>query len=110
MANFDRLSIRPGEYTVMEIGFSEVACHLRVAGQVMTARLSDDGRMVQLYQGRREVLGADHVRRGWHLQGCRRLLPPLIWQSQSSRASRSTWRAQGPKRKRERVTMNRGEV
>lgn len=47
--NFDRLSIRPGEMTVMEIGYSEVACHLGVAGKLMTVQFLDDGRMVQLY-------------------------------------------------------------
>lgn len=47
--NFDRLSIRPGEFTEMEIGFSEVACHMRVAGKQMTVQLLEDGRMAQLY-------------------------------------------------------------
>lgn len=50
--NFDRLSIRPGEMTEMEIGFSEVACHLRVAGKTMTVELLSDGRMAQLFDER----------------------------------------------------------
>ena len=47
--NFDKLSIRPGEFTDMEIGFSEVACHMQVAGKLMTVQLLEDGRMAQLY-------------------------------------------------------------
>lgn len=47
--NFDRLSIRPGESTQMEIGFSEVACHLRIAGKTMRVELLPDGQMAQVY-------------------------------------------------------------
>jgi hypothetical protein len=47
--NFDRLSIRPGEYAHMEIGFSEAACHMRIAGKTMLVQLLPNGRMVQVY-------------------------------------------------------------
>jgi hypothetical protein len=49
MTNTERLSIRPGEYAQVEIGFSEVACHLGIAGKTMTVKLLDDGRMAQVY-------------------------------------------------------------
>lgn len=49
--NFYRLSIRPGEFTVMEIGYSEVACHMGIAGKLMWVMLLEDGKMAQLYDG-----------------------------------------------------------
>lgn len=47
--NFDRLSIRPGEYAQVEIAFSEVACHMGIAGKTMLVQLLPNGRMVQVY-------------------------------------------------------------
>jgi hypothetical protein len=43
------LSIHPGETAQVEVGFSEVACHLRIAGKTMTVKLLDDGRMAQVF-------------------------------------------------------------
>ena len=46
----ERVFIAPGEYGVMEIGYSEAAMHLRVAGKTMLFLLLDrQYPMVQLY-------------------------------------------------------------
>src|SRR5881409_1776694 len=42
------LSIRPGETADVLIGYSEAACHLRVAGQVRPVKLFEDG-MAQIH-------------------------------------------------------------
>jgi hypothetical protein len=54
--NFDRLSIRPGEFAQVEIGFSEAACHLRIAGKTMLVQLLPDGRMAQVYDAEERKL------------------------------------------------------
>jgi hypothetical protein len=43
--------IRPGEVFTHRIGYSEVALHLRVAGQVLRMELLPQGHSVQLYVG-----------------------------------------------------------
>lgn len=48
--NTNRLSIRPGEFAHVEIGFSEAACHLRIAGETRLVQLLPDApHMVQVY-------------------------------------------------------------
>jgi hypothetical protein len=50
MTNTTPLSIRPGEYAMVEIGFSEAACHLGIAGKTMNVKLLDTpGNMAQVY-------------------------------------------------------------
>ena len=48
MAN-SKWRLNPGDTFTHQIGHSEVACHMKVAGKMMKCQLLLDGRMVQLF-------------------------------------------------------------